>query len=146
MEIGTEYRYQIPYYLNFQSDLLKYALNVVANAKFIVDHTGSVAMPQEIKELPIEMNGSVYRMGIGGLHSSETSIAHVADDEYILLDKDVTSYYPYIILNLGLAPQHLGEQFLDVYRTIVDRRIEAKRAEWGDCQFVRSLSMEHSAS
>ena len=128
VEIGTEYRYQIPYYLNFQSDLLKYALNVVANAKFVVDHTGSVAMPQEIKELPIDMNGSVYRMGIGGLHSSETTAAHVADDEYLLFDADVTSYYPRIILNLGLAPQHLGEQFLDVYRTIVDRRIEAKRA------------------
>ena len=48
---------------------------------------------------------------------------------YILLSWDGNvSYYPYIILNLGLAPQHLGEQFLNVYRTIVDRRIEAKRA------------------
>jgi hypothetical protein len=45
-----------------------------------------------------------------------------------LLDKDVTSYYPFIILNLELAPQHLGDPFLTVYRSIVNRRIEAKRA------------------
>jgi len=128
VEIGTIYRYKIPYYLNFQSDLMKYALNVVANAQFIVDHTGSVGMPKEIKDLPIEMNGSVYRMGIGGLHSSEQTIAHVADNEFLLADKDVTSYYPFIILNLELAPQHLGEPFLNVYRTIVNKRIEAKRA------------------
>lgn len=126
--IGTVYRYQIPYYLNFQSDLMKYALNVVANAQFIVDHTGSIAMPKEIKELPIEMNGAVYRMGIGGLHSSEQTVAYVADDDFILLDKDVTSYYPFIILNLELAPQHLGDPFLTVYRSIVNKRIEAKRA------------------
>jgi hypothetical protein len=128
VDVGTIYQYKVPYYLNFQSDLLKYALNVVANAKFVVDNSGSVAMPQEIKELPINMNGSIYRMGIGGLHSSEQTAAHVADDEFILLDKDVTSYYPFIILNLELAPEHLGDSFLHVYRSIVNRRIEAKRA------------------
>jgi hypothetical protein len=126
--IGTVYQYRIPYYLNFQSDLMKYALNVVANAQFIVDHTGSIAMPKEIKDLPIDMNGSVYRMGIGGLHSSEQTVAHVADDEFILLDKDVISYYPFIILNLELAPQHLGDPFLTVYRSIVNKRVEAKRS------------------
>jgi hypothetical protein len=126
--IGTTYQYIVPYYLNFQSDLLKYALTTVAQAKFVVDHTGSVAMPQEIKDLKLEMNGSIYRMGIGGLHSSEQSVSYKSDDEFILVDKDVISYYPFIILNLELAPPHLGESFLHVYRTIVDRRIEAKRA------------------
>jgi len=125
--VGTVYRYKIPYYLNFQSNLLKYALNVVANAEFIVNVHGSVTMPQEIKDLPIEMNGSIYRMGIGGLHSSEQTVAHVADDQFLLFDKDVTSYYPFIILNLELAPQHLGDPFLSVYRSIVNKRIEAKR-------------------
>ena len=126
--IGTVYQYRIPYYLNFESDLMKYVLNVVATAQFIVDHTGSIAMPKEIKELPINMNGSVYRMGIGGLHSSEQTAAHVADNDFILLDKDVISYYPFIILNLELAPQHLGDPFLTVYRSIVNKRVEAKRA------------------
>jgi len=128
VEVGTVYKYKVPYYLNFQSDLMKYALNVVANAEFIVDYTGSIAMPKEIKELPIEMNGSVYRMGIGGLHSSEQTAAHISDNDFILLDKDVTSYYPFIILNLGLTPQHMGDAFLTVYRSIVNKRLEAKRA------------------
>jgi hypothetical protein len=127
--IGTSYQYQVPYYLNFKSDLLKYALSVIANAQFVVDHTGSVAMPQEIKDLKIEISGSIYRMGIGGLHSSEQSTAHISDSEFILVDKDVTSYYPFIILNLELAPPNLGESFLYVYQQIVTRRIEEKRAD-----------------
>jgi hypothetical protein len=139
IEIGTVYQYKIPYYLNFQSDLLKYALNVVANAKFVVDHTGSIAMPQEIKDLPIEMNGAVYRMGIGGLHSSEQTVAHIADNEHLLFDADVVSYYPIIILNLMLAPPHLGEAFLNVYRAIVDKRINAKRA--GNKNVAESLKI-----
>lgn len=126
--IGTVYRYQIPYYLNFKSDLLKYTLGVIANAKFVVDHTGSIGMPQEIKDVKLEMNGSVYRIGIGGLHSSEQTTAHVTDDEFILFDKDVVSYYPFIILNLELAPHHLGASFLHVYRSIVNRRVDAKRS------------------
>lgn len=126
IEVGTMYRYRVPHFIKYQSGLLNWALGVVANAHFIVDDTGSIGMPEEIKALKLDINGSVYRMGIGGLHSSESTAAHVSDDQYILIDKDVTSYYPFIILNLGLYPHHLGPVFLHIYKNIVDRRIAAK--------------------
>jgi hypothetical protein len=65
-------------------------------------------------------------MGIGGLHSSEKCQAVFADDDHILVDRDVTSYYPMIILRLGLHPKHMGKAFLKVYRGIVNRRLKAK--------------------
>lgn len=126
IEVGTMYRYRVPHFIKYQSGLLNWALGVVANANFIVDDTGSIGMPEEIKALKLDINGSVYRMGIGGLHSSESTAAHVSDDQYLLIDKDVTSYYPFIILNLGLYPHHLGPVFLHIYKNIVDRRIAAK--------------------
>jgi len=129
IEVGTVYRYKVPSFIAFQSPLMNWALEVIRNAQFVVEHTGSIGMPEEIKSLKLDMNGSVYRMGLGGLHSSETTIAHVTDADYILSERDVTSYYPFIILNLGLAPQHLGAAFLKVYRSIVERRIKAKRAK-----------------
>jgi len=127
IDIGTVYRYNVPYFLQYKSAMMNAALNIVRNAHFIVDESGSIAMPKEIGELKLSINNSVYRMGIGGLHSSETTISHHTDDEYILIDKDMTSYYPFIILNLGLYPQHLGTAFLDVYLSIVNRRITAKQ-------------------
>lgn len=127
IDIGTVYRYNVPYFLQYKSAMMNAALNIVRNAHFIVDESGSIAMPKEIGELKLSINNSVYRMGIGGLHSSETTISHHTDDEYILIDKDMTSYYPFIILNLGLYPQHLGTAFLDVYQSIVSRRITAKQ-------------------
>lgn len=128
IEPGTRYKYKIPKFLRFQSGLMNWALEVVRNADFVVSEDGNIGMPEELKALKLEMAGSVYRMGIGGLHSSEQRTAHLADADILLIDRDVTSYYPYIILNQGLYPQHLGPNFLKVYRALVERRIAAKHA------------------
>lgn len=126
IEVGTVFRYQVPPWMKFRSPLMQWALGVVAKAKFVVDYTGSIAMPEEIKDLNLDINGSTYRMGIGGLHSSESTVAHHTDANYIMIDKDVESFYPRIILNQGMFPEHLGPVFLQVYRTIVERRLKAK--------------------
>ncbi len=125
---GTVFRYKKPSFLAFESDLMKSVLETVSSAKFVVGESGSVIMPEEIKNLKITIGGSTYQMGIGGLHSTETCVSYAAECGYKLVDKDVTSYYPFIILNCGLFPPHLGPVFLDIYREIVERRVEAKRA------------------
>jgi hypothetical protein len=125
--IGTRYRYQIPRFLRYESPLMRWALDVVRNAQFVVSENGYVGMPPELNELKIKIANSTYRMGIGGLHSSEQSTAHIADDHTLLYSPDVTSYYPAIIINLGLYPKHLSTNFLKVYKRLVDRRVEAKK-------------------
>ena len=125
---GTTYKYQTPPFIKYQSELMKYVLGLVQNANFILDENGSVTMPPELGALVIEMNQGKYKFGIGGLHSREKSIAHVADDEYFIADTDVTSYYPNMILNAGMAPENLGHSFLLVYNGIVVERVSAKQA------------------
>lgn len=123
---GTSYKYQVPKFLKYDSALMNWALNVVRNANFIVSEDGAIGMPAELKELELKIANGVYRMGIGGLHSSEQCAAHVASDEIEIRDIDVESFYPRIILNQGLYPKHLGPAFLKVYNEIVERRIKAK--------------------
>jgi hypothetical protein len=48
-------------------------------------------------------------------------------EEFYLIDRDCASYYPNIILNQGLYPSHMGKAFLKVYRSIVERRLKAKK-------------------
>lgn len=48
-------------------------------------------------------------------------------EKHTLVDVDCVSYYPSIILNQELFPKHLGKAFLQVYKTLVERRIKAKR-------------------
>lgn len=144
IEPGTRYKYRIPHFIKYQSGLMNWALDIVRNANFIVSEDGNVGMPEELKALRLEIAGGVYRMGIGGLHSSEQCAAHYADDHTLLIDRDVTSYYPYIILNQGLYPQHLGPNFLKVYRTLVERRIAAKHR--GDKVIADSLKITINGS
>jgi hypothetical protein len=56
----------------------------------------------------------------------------------------VASYYPNIILQQKLAPDSLGKPFLDVYQTILDRRIKAKRA--GDKVTAETLKIAVNGS
>jgi hypothetical protein len=142
--IGTEYCYNVPAFIRYQTPVMNWALDVVRSAQFIVDETGSVGMPVELKELKITIGEATYRMGIGGLHSSESNVAHHADQYTILEDRDVTSYYPQIILNQGLYPAHLGPNFLKVYRGLVNRRIAAKRA--GQSVVAESLKITVNGS
>lgn len=119
--------YQVPSFVQFKTPLLQGVLHTVATTLFEVGESGKANCPDGIKRLKIKIGSSVYQMGNGGLHSSEKSAAHVADAHTLLIDRDVASYYPQIVLNQGLYPEHLGPAFLEVYRAIVKRRLTAKR-------------------
>lgn len=143
---GTTFRYHAPDFLQFTTPYLQRVAELVAALDFTVPYSGSVLMPQKLKELKIEIGRSVYQMGIGGLHSTEKSVAHVVNDDsdYVLIDRDVVSYYPKIILNTGLAPSHMGEAFTRTFTAILNKRIEAKRA--GDKVVAESLKITVNGS
>jgi len=65
----------------------------------------------------------------GGLHSKEKCVKYVADETHKLTDRDVTSYYPNAIINLGLYPRACGPNFLTVFKGFKDARVAAKRAK-----------------
>lgn len=141
---GTSYSYNIPPYVQYKLPQLQALLETIRKAKFVVGGNGSINLPNDLEQLLVPVMGGRYRIGIGGLHSTESSVSYVADDEFMLVDRDVTSYYPSIILNQGLYPKHLGEAFLQVYSTLVRRRIEAKKA--GDKVTAESLKIAINGS
>lgn len=122
---GTSYRYNIPAFIQYGTPLMNGVLETIRYSNFIVGEHGGVGLPKELKELKITMNKTTYTMGIGGLHSTEKKAAHFAGPDCRLIDRDVISYYPRIILNLGLYPYHLGPAFLTVFGELVARRLIA---------------------
>lgn len=125
---GTKYKYKLPPFISYQSDALKNMLSIVTDTHFQLSPEGYVLMPDSLSNLKLQINKGIYKLGMGGLHSTETCVAHKSDDKTLLIDKDVASYYPAIILNSELYPKHLGRSFLQVYRSIVNRRLEAKHS------------------
>lgn len=118
--------FNVPDFVCFQTPQLKSVLETLRNAAFYLDGLGSPIMPKELEKLKVQIGKSVYKLGMGGLHSTEKKVAHIATDEIILADNDVESFYPRTILNQRLCPSHLGEAFLIVYEKIVNTRIHAK--------------------
>ncbi|MDE5458239.1 hypothetical protein GWE18_36625 [Bradyrhizobium sp. CSA112] len=123
---GKHYKYRVPDFIHYRSTELNAVLDNVRAADFAISTSGKVIMPDVLKKAKIKIGSSIYRVGIGGLHSSEKTIAHRADAHTRIVDRDVRGYYPQIILNLGLYPQHLGPIFLRVFRSSVERRNKAK--------------------
>lgn len=124
---GTTFKYPIPSFMKFETPELRSILDRLRETTFVVNDKGKVDLPDWLAQARIPLGSSVYQMGIGGLHSTEANRAVHSDDEHVLIDADVASMYPTIILMLGLFPQALGEHFLATYRGIREGRIEAKR-------------------
>lgn len=121
------FKYLDPKIISFKTDALKKVFAAILSERFRMGPTGSVIMPQWLRDNRIEIGSAKYQMGIGGLHSCESAqFIRCADDE-VLSDWDVASYYPNIILQQHLAPKSLGAPFLKVYQSIVERRLEAKK-------------------
>lgn len=121
------FKYVAPKWITFKTAEMRAALREIETLDFTVGPSGGMKMPPELAKKIITIDGRKYKMGIGGLHSQEENQAVVAGDDLKIFDHDVTSYYPSLILNCGLSPASLGKHFLPVYRSIVERRVLAKR-------------------
>lgn len=72
--------------------------------------------------------GFKYDFGLGGLHGCTKAGVQLATPEMMICSCDVASLYPSIAINNGYYPEHLGEDFVEVYRDIRDQRLAAKKA------------------
>lgn len=98
------------------------------------------AMLDEIKTLCIAPNdrtfertfviGSVrHTLSLGGLHSVNKPEIFEPEEDVVLADSDATSLYPTVLIAYNLYPQHLGPEFIKVYKDIRDERVAAKKAK-----------------
>lgn len=138
---GHRFNYVPPAFIAFVTPLMRDLLNVVKSATFAVedkdealmmygDTTGvqtGVRIPSILKGRDIVIGSATYRIGIGGLHSQEQSQSYwTVPGVQTLRDIDVKSYYPSLILLMGMFPEQIGDAFLIIYRAIYDRRLLSK--------------------
>ena len=86
------------------------------------------AAPGEIEtkgifsDLSATVDGFQYDFGTGGIHGSLHSTVVHEDDEWEIWDWDVASYYPNIAISNRFYPEHLSENFCDIYETVYQMR------------------------
>jgi hypothetical protein len=81
--------------------------------------------------LNVVINGLCYVFGTGGLHASLEKQVVCSDDEYIVEDEDVSSFYPNLAIKNKVYPEHLGVEFCDIYEVLYNMRktFDKKSAE-----------------
>lgn len=123
---NLRFRYKVPEFIAYQAPQLQRALELVRESVFMLDRNGAVAMPPQLDDLAIKIGSSVYKMGIGGLHSQEEQLVAVSNETHQVRMPDVASYYPKLMLNSGEYPPALGRQFLTEFDAIRLERLAAK--------------------
>lgn len=104
-------------YITFQTPELQNFLKHVKKQVF--------TMTDDFKE-SLEFYGNTYTFAKGGLHTENKPKIFEADDETLIVDWDVSSYYPAIIINNNRYPAHLGPEFLRGYKQMFEKRLELK--------------------
>lgn len=84
---------------------------------------------QKIKEtkgiftdLTATINDFEFDFGVGGIHGSVKPCIVQSDDEGTVIDVDVASYYPNLAIVNRLYPQHLSEEFCNIYKDVYEMR------------------------
>lgn len=137
-----QFTYQAPGTIKFQTQQLRDVLDVVLRSPFEVrdsdqatgevdEYTGKpiksgIKIHPDIIKQRVKIGDATYKFGAGGLHSQESAVWYETDDTHVVVDTDVKSYYPSMILQLGMCPQSIGEPFQIIYRATYEERITAK--------------------
>jgi hypothetical protein len=135
--VAMDFKYTPPDFIKFETPQLQEMLRVVTTASFKVrggpkpdNHSsdaykkawGVVKLPDSIKALDIKINGTQYKMGIGGLHSKEKKRSFIMDEDTVIEDRDVRGYYPALMLACGFAPASIGVHFEPIFKNFVETR------------------------
>lgn len=77
-------------------------------------------------QFSVIFHGISFDFGTGGAHGCIKPGVYESNDEWIILDLDVSSLYPSVAKSLKLYPEHLGIQFMNQYSGFIDDRILEK--------------------
>lgn len=72
--------------------------------------------------LNVVVDGFRLDFGTGGIHGSLESQIVRSDDEWVIIDEDVASYYPNLAIANRVYPKHLGTKFCDIYQDVYNER------------------------
>lgn len=74
------------------------------------------------KDITATVRGFTFVFGLGGIHGSVENEILESDKDSVIVDLDVTSYYPTLAIANGFYPQHLGQSFVDIYSHLFEQR------------------------
>lgn len=99
--------------------------------QLLADLRGMIVDGNEIAgaySFKVPLDGVEVTIGAGGIHGALDRHTARSTHERVVIDVDVTGYYPRVAIVNRFYPEHIGEVFSDVYEQGADEREAAKIA------------------
>ena len=120
-------------YVKFDHPDFNRVLNIIKN-KTITKTKGA------LEGVTATVDGFDFDFGLGGIHGSIKKTTVLANDEYEIIDCDVTSKYPSVVIENGLYPEHIGPLFAEIYRELRTRRLSYEKGTVGNLALKLALN------
>lgn len=109
--------------VKFKSKEFNTLLNNVKNISITKTKEGF-----DFKKHKVTYKNKNYTIGVGGLHSEDSGNIYEQKENLFIIDSDVTSYYPSIMILRKVKPRHLDNCFTEILNELTNERIEAKKS------------------
>lgn len=93
------------------------------------------------KDLHCTVNDFEYHFGVGGIHGSLNWAEIQSDNNFIIIDVDVKSYYPRLAIANKLYPAHLSSKFCDIYLDVYNQRQQHSKKEYPKINAMLKLAL-----
>lgn len=123
----SEFKQKRTYHKTFKlSDIVED--NIEFKTKYLKDFLNELKIKSfkneddKIIDTHLKFANCIFKFAKGGLHSEDIPRIESKNDDEILMEKDVSSYYPASIINSKLYPKHLGIEWYNGVKINYDRR------------------------
>lgn len=117
--------------VDFNELILPYVKFKSAEFTNVLDHFRSTTIHSKYGEEMVlkkvfnftqPFDGLDYVFGIGGVHACVDPGVYTPSEDELLIDIDVTSFYPNLGIKNRLKPEHLPDKFCDIYEDLFEKR------------------------
>jgi len=89
----------------------------------LLPHCNNSLKNNKLEQLNIIYDNLQYNIGLGGIHACIDPGVYESNDDYMIVDVDVISYYPNLAITNKFYPEHLSSKFCDIYEDIFNQRV-----------------------
>lgn len=92
----------------------------------------------------INFYGTTYNIAMGGIHSVDPPRILKSTDKYVYVHHDYTSFYPTIMIEYDVYPEHLNKKvFVNLVRYLKETRVKCKHG--GDVNVIEGVANKIAA-
>ena len=136
-------------YISFQNPEFQRILNYLKNQTLEAEEVKSLGQETTHKiktkgvftDLKATIDDIEFHFGTGGIHGSISTKKVEATEDWLIRDIDVASLYPSIAIVNKLAPEHLGQRFVEIYSQLPQERKKWQNEKGKKCVEANSLKL-----